>query len=180
MKKKNTMKYINPRTRLNRKKSFLKRHLPYWKLYLSIAIISGIVGYIILLGTIQFAKQLFSLRVYAPTHEVFAQEKITPTPTPTEREQIDAYIAEVFGNDADKFNSVLDCENHARNPLAKNYNDDKYNSIDWGIAQINDHWQGVTNPAFLTDWKINILMAHNIYTRDGSFKLWTCGRKLGI
>jgi len=100
----------------------------------------------------------------------------------TEHDQIIAYIKEVFGQDADKAFELLNCENHALNPFALNDNE-AWGGVgkDYGIFQINNKWQGVTNEAFLYDWKINILIAHNIYTRDGNtFKLWTCGRKLGI
>lgn len=119
-------------------------------------------------------------KAYAQT----VKPTITPTPTiivTPERQLIDEYIKQVFGSHAKDFNALLDCENHARNPLAINTNPDQWNSQDVGIAQINDHWQGVSNHAFLTDWRINIDIAHNIYVRDGySFKLWTCGRKLGL
>jgi hypothetical protein len=100
----------------------------------------------------------------------------------SEHSQIVNYITEVFGADAPKAFQLLNCENHALNPLAVNDNT-TWGGIgqDIGIFQINTVWQGVTNRAFLYDWRTNIDMAHNIYTRDGStFKLWTCGRELEI
>ena len=95
---------LHTRSRL-KKKSFIKRHLPYWKLYLSLMIIGFILGYIMLLGTIEFGKKLFSLRVYAPTTKVMAQEFV-PTPTPEiegvqpTQEEIEKYIKTIFGKEA--------------------------------------------------------------------------------
>lgn len=117
---------------------------------------------------------------------------VTPTPTPVstaseinyppEREEIASYIKEVFGVHADKAFQVLSCENASLNPeavnTAGNYPE---GSRDIGVFQINEYWQGVSNSHFLFDWKINVLMAYNIFSRDGySFKLWSCGKKLGI
>ena len=109
---------------------------------------------------------------------------VTPTPTPeiTEQDKIRAYIIEVFGTHSAKAFRLLSCENSTLDPRKTNtYGNTPSTSTDWGVFMINDHWQGVTNKAFLTDYKINIQMAWNIYSRDGyTFKLWTCGRKLGI
>lgn len=105
----------------------------------------------------------------------------TPTPT-TQYQDIKKDIFQVFGKDADKAMLLLSCENKGLNPTAINDNT-KWGGVgqDIGIFQINNHWQGVSNKAFLEDPAINIRMAYNIYSRDGhSFKLWTCGRKFGI
>lgn len=173
------------RTRLNRR-SRIKRHLRIWKVYISIAIIAGVVGYIILLGTMQFAKQLFNITAHAPTHKVYAQEKIATEstkvkPTPTEHDEIVAYIKEVFGEDSDKAFKVLSCENHALNPNAVNTAGNvPAGSRDLGIFQINEYWQR-TQGKFLLNWKINVLVAHQIFTDNGNtFERWTCGRKLGV
>lgn len=114
----------------------------------------------------------------------------TPTPTPLpspkidtpEKEDIVKYIRQVFGKHSDKALLLLTCENSDIDPNAKNTaGNSPAGSTDWGVFQINDYWQEIYNPAFLTDYKINTLVAHNIFTRDGeSFKLWTCGRKFGI
>lgn len=117
---------------------------------------------------------------------------VTPTPTsipeensvsyPPDREEIAAYIKEVFGVHADKAFQVLSCENASLNPEAVNTaGNSPEGARDIGVFQINEYWQGVSNSAFLFDYKINVLMAYNIFSRDGySFKLWTCGRKYGI
>lgn len=111
---------------------------------------------------------------------------VTPTPEPTEvdpnKEIIEEEVKRVFGKDYPNAKRVLDCENFARNPKALNDNT-KWGGRgkDWGVFQINDSWQGVTNISFLTDYKINIQMAHNIFKSWGNnFQAWTCGKKMGI
>lgn len=154
------------------------------KLYVAIAVILSISLYIIIRGTMDFSREIFNMAAEAPTHAVaVAKEKSsTSVHVPTEHEQIVAYIKEVFGSDSDKAFKLLSCENHALNPKALNDNT-SWGGIgqDLGIFQINTVWQGVSNKAFLYNWRINIDIAHDIYVRDGKqFKLWTCGRKLGI
>lgn len=103
------------------------------------------------------------------------------TPILTQQDLIRQEIQQVFGQYADKAFKVLSCENGSLNPNAFNVNNDPEHSRDFGIFQINNHWQGVTNEAFLKDYHINIRMAWSIFSRDHySFKLWTCGRKLGL
>lgn len=155
------------------------------KSYLTILFLLALIILIALIGH-AFRKQEKITVKFLNQSTAYAQtiKELSVKPEElSEHDQIAYYIKQVFGKDSSKaFELLQDCgENHALNPLAKNYNNDIYNSIDWGVFQINDHWQGVTNPAFLTDWKINVQMADNIYTRDHhSFKLWTGGRKCGI
>ncbi len=128
----------------------------------------------------------FITKSYPRPQKVQAQIRAVPTATPTptlspEQAGIEDYIKQVFGKYYGKAKAVLDCENHARNPLAVNDNT-KWGGVgrDWGIFQINDTWQGVSNKAFLTDPYINVRMAYNIFVRSGySFKMWTCGRQNG-
>lgn len=129
--------------------------------------------------------------------EASASATIAPTATPTpepvsvQYKKIDAEIREVFGEHYDKAMILLKgkgpktChENGGLNPDAVNTNYDKAgtpSSRDYGVFQINDKWQGVSNVAFLKDPAINIRMAWNIYKRNGySFKMWTCGKAYGI
>jgi len=112
----------------------------------------------------------------------------TPTPT-TQQEEIEKEIREVFGEHSEKAFLLLKgkehgtCrENYGLNPKAINRNWVKgkpgvYSSSDYGIFQINDKWQGVTNTKFLFDYKINIRMAWRIYEDSNySFNLWSCGK----
>ena len=99
----------------------------------------------------------------------------------SEQEQIRGYIKEVFGKDADKAFKVLSCENAKLNPKAVNTAGNvPAGSRDIGVFQINEYWQGV-NAKFLFEPKINVMIAHKIFTDNGhSFERWTCGRKLGV
>lgn len=112
---------------------------------------------------------------------------VTPSPAPTvvstndnpSYTRIAAEIKRVFGPDTPKAMKLLSCENSSLNPSITNTN--AGGSIDYGVFQINNYWQKINNEAFLKDYTINIRIAYNIYTRDGdTFKLWTCGKKLGI
>lgn len=99
-----------------------------------------------------------------------------------EYQQIHQEIQDVFGQYAPKAFALLDCENHSLNPNAMNDNT-KWGGVgrDWGVFQINDVWQNIGNPAFLTDYKINIRVAWRIYANAGyNFHLWSCGQRMGI
>ena len=132
-------------------------------------------------SSVEYAAEHFSVRAMEATPSAqlaTPSAKVEKTSTYTE---IEADIRAVFGEHAEKALKVLSCENASLNPKAVNHNKDAAHSTDYGVFQINDHWQGVSNTHFLTDPSINVRMAWNIYKRDGySFKLWTCGRKLGL
>lgn len=100
----------------------------------------------------------------------------------TEREQIINYIHEVFGSESSRAFQLLECENKSLNPVAVHDNEKwgQGKGKDYGIFQINNYWQGVSNQTFLLDYKININIAYNIYHRTNDFRMWTCGKKLGI
>jgi len=101
----------------------------------------------------------------------------------TEKEEIAAYIQEVFGKEAPKaFRLLIECgKNASLNPDAVNTAGNfPVGSRDIGVFQINEHWQKVQGK-FLFNWKINVEIAHQLYVENGnSFKLWTGGRKCGI
>lgn len=133
---------------------------------------------------------LLSAFVYAETLEPIEHNLEHYKP---EQRLVVKEIYEVFGQHADKAMLLLlgrgsnTCrENPRLDPAAVNRNwvegkPGVYSSSDWGIFQINDHWQGVTNTKFLTDYKINIRMAWRIFENNGySFGVWTCGKYWGI
>ena len=121
----------------------------------------------------------------------------TETPKPTEaprpktqKEEIEDYIREVFGEHANKAFLLLKgkgegtcAENRNLDPNAKHENIKngiKW-STDWGIFQINDHFHPVYKLNLHKDWKANVNYAYKMFRNDGySFKRWTCGRYYGI
>lgn len=122
-------------------------------------------------------------RAYAPK-PVYAINGFAPITKPvTERDEIINYIHEVFGKDAERAFKLLTnpaChENGALNPTATNTNSD--GSTDYGLFQINSYWNGfnkpVNNERFLFDWKLNTLIAYDIFkSNHNTFDRWTCGK----
>lgn len=108
-----------------------------------------------------------------------AHTKVTIT-TPEQKDIAD-FVKQTFGDDAPKAFELLSCENSSLNPNAVNTAGNfPPGSRDLGTFQINEYWQGV-NAKFLTDYKINTMIAKKIYDDSGhSFKMWSCGRRLGI
>jgi len=103
----------------------------------------------------------------------------------TQKEEIEAYIREVFGRDADK--ALLLLEGKGEGTCAENRNLDP-NAVndntwwggkgkDWGIFQINDKYHPVFKLNLHKDWKANVRYAYRMFVKDGySFRRWTCGR----
>lgn len=105
-------------------------------------------------------------------------DRSKPTTAPlelTEKEQIIAYIVEVFGEHAPEAFNVLFCENRNLDPKAVNYN--RNGTVDRGIFQLNSaYWGGEEN----FDWKTNIDKAYMIFERAGKkFTPWTCSHRVG-
>ena len=153
----------------------------------------------LLITSVFFAGCIWSGLPEPETITLQAKQIITPTPTPqvlgqaVEAGGLEDEIKEVFGEHADKAFLILKgrgegtcAENIDLDPKAKNRNwikgqPGKYSSTDWGVFQINDHWQGVTNTKFLLDPSINIRMAWRIFEDNGyTFKMWTCGKAWGV
>ena len=106
----------------------------------------------------------------------------TATPTPvikTEgKEDIIAYIKQVFGNEADNAFKILSCENKGLNPKAINHNRDL--STDHGIFQINSiHLKGKAKGKDLNNYKDNIDVAKKIYD-DRGWSAWACSHMMGV
>jgi hypothetical protein len=137
-----------------------------------------------LVGTEATANEPVELMTPLATR-AFAMELTRPQlPVETktdEQQEIANYICEVFGKDCDKAFAVLSCENPSLNPKAVNTaGNEPAGSRDIGVFQINEYWQR-TQGKFLFNWKINVEIAHQLFEENGkSFKLWTCGRKLGV
>ncbi len=110
----------------------------------------------------------------------YAEEPILKVET-SEQQQIVDYINEVFGSHADTAFKLLKCENGRLNSSAVNTAGNfPVGSRDIGVFQINEYWQK-TQGKFLFNWKVNVEIAHQLYAENGnSFKLWSCGKALGI
>lgn len=102
----------------------------------------------------------------------------TQTPVKTERGEIEAYIREVFGDEAENAFKVLSCENKGLNPKAINHN--RNGSVDQGIFQINNiHRNGKAKGKDMFDYRQNIDVAHAIFSEQG-WRPWTCSTKVGV
>jgi len=114
--------------------------------------------------------------------------EIKETPK-TQKEEIEAYIREVFGKDADK--ALLLLKGKGEGTCAENRNLDP-NAVndntwwggkgkDWGIFQINDKYHPVYKLNLHKDWRANVRYAYRMFVNDGySFRRWTCGRYWGL
>ncbi len=166
--------------RLN-KKQFEPRYFGIrQKTYLNVLLALLFILIVIYVGS-HLKNQQNLTRHFMDKSQAYAKEVKELSVTPallSEHDQIEFYIKQVFGKDSPKAFKVLSCENFHLIPDAVNVNTD--GSRDYGIFQINNHWQGVSNVAFLTDWKINVQMAYNIFRRNGDFHLWSCGKRFGI
>lgn len=89
----------------------------------------------------------------------------------SEKQQILAYIVEVFGDDApDAIVVIRKCENGNFDPKATNYN--RNGSVDRGIFQLNSQYWGGEE---LYDWKLNVDKAYEVFNRAGKkWTPWTC------
>lgn len=100
-----------------------------------------------------------------------------------EPDDIEAYISYIFGSDAPKAMLLLKgrdgkcAENRTLKWDAQNYNVD--GSMDVGVFQINSKWQK-TQVKFLYNWRVNILIAKQLFDESDSFKLWSCGKFYNI
>lgn len=93
-----------------------------------------------------------------------------------EPEGVEEYVRYVFGDEADNALAVFRCESGLR-PDA--YNPSNSNgSTDTGIAQINSI-HGIREK-WLKNYKINILVAKQLFDEHGHWGPWVCARKLGI
>lgn len=115
----------------------------------------------------------------AEPRQTFVKEvQVTPTPFiehPTsQQEAIQQEIIKVFGKDADDAFKILSCENKGLVPDAVNENTN--GSIDVGIFQVNSI-HGV-RAKWLENWKVNIQVAHQIFTEQGNWSAWSCAKKV--
>lgn len=195
-----TVRRINKQTkpqtkkRTNRRGSnqYQTRHRSNW-LLLTIMFLLGILLYLMLAGIFtpkddkSLARQAEAMTIISPLPSTASPSAVTATPTPSVAQaeptggEAAEIVREIFGEHADKAFAVLKCENSSLNPKAVNTaGNTPAGSRDIGVFQINEYWQGV-HSKFLFDARTNITMAWQIYRDSGySFKMWTCGRNLGL
>lgn len=111
----------------------------------------------------------FSARAYE-SHEIVKEVIETPK---TQKEQIIAYITEVFGEEAPNAFNILYCENRGLRPDAINHN--RNGSIDEGIFQINS----IHGQSDMLNWKKNIDFAYKLFKRGG-WSQWSCSHRVDI
>lgn len=102
----------------------------------------------------------------------------TPTPSVSNKEEVMAYIVEVFGDDADRAIWMAKCESGLRKDA---YNGSNRNgTADYGVFQINSVHIKTYGDEFTTDWKTNVEVAHKIFKAHGnSFRPWVCAKSIG-
>ncbi len=152
-----------------------KTHAWIWIIILAIAI-----------PEVAFFTQARLEKIYQKTNQYFAvtayaSEK-TVEPLTSEQEKIVNYIHEIFGRYAPEAIKIAKCES-GLNPKAIGTNVDF--SQDFGLFQLNSHYhgfnKGVNNSRHLLDYKINTLMAWNIFKgSDYQWNLWMCADKVGL
>lgn len=177
--------YMNPSKRgTNQHGKYVKRYFGLKKTtWVTILLILGILALaamVILPHKIkddQISMLQRGYKVYAAVPE----PTVAVVQETDQQKEIADYIRQVFGKDADLAFRVLSCENSALRPDAVNTaGNSPEGSRDIGVFQINEYWQR-TQGKFLFNWRINVEIAHQLFEENGkSFKLWTCGRKLGI
>ena len=142
-----------------------------WKSIFTILLFMLTVAYMGINARLNEMQKIISPLAMGPQVQI----KEIPVPVDTsEKEAIVDYIKQVFGDDADKALLLLSCENRQLNPTITSATNDH------GIFQINAYWQKI-QPKFLKNPKINIEVAKQLYDENGgSFRLWSCGKRLGI
>lgn len=175
------MRYMQKRTSWNKGTSRIKTVRGKYDFYKGSrwSPVAGLLGSMVLCLWLQFFGQSYNLSKM----EVEAQEYKTPVVVVEERDknysekqQILAYIVEVFGDDsADAITIINKCENHEFNPKATNWN--RNGTWDTGIFQINQV-HGYTMEE-MQDWKQNIIAAKKIFDASG-WSAWSCSHVINV
>lgn len=178
----------------------LKQELYYFFLFVMFIALLGAIatGYVgeIDVGDIGASEKVIELKALPVTPTILPTASPVPETTESRAEELNdgqdevvGLIEEVFGEHTDKAMLLLKgrgpgtcAENPKLDPKAVNYN---RGSTDFGVFQINDHWNGFKQPSrnddFLFDPEINVRIAWRLYEdNDYTFRLWTCGRYYGI
>lgn len=164
-------------SRLTGKRMYIARPWDNVKGFLSISLVSALAYGYSMIPSPELINPLVQIH---PVETVEAAKivPITPPPTLTPKNEIEAYIVQVFGDEAENAFKVLSCENKGLNPKAVNHN--RNGSIDQGIFQINNiHRNGKAKGKDMFDYRQNIEVAHQIFLEQG-WSPWTCSHKVGV
>jgi hypothetical protein len=129
----------------------------------------------LLFGLIKHQMQV-QAEFVSPAADAIVLEKEVPVEIPVPRlpENVEEYVRAVFGKEANNALKVFRCESGLK-ASAKGTN--KNGSTDVGIAQINSV-HGIREK-WLKNYKINILVAHQLWEEQG-WGPWVCSRKMGV
>jgi hypothetical protein len=131
-------------------------------------------------------QEIIDVEAVEPPKIVLLEQQAILEPK-TEQKLLKEEIKEVFGKHYEDAMTLLthkDChENLSLDPKVIHTNED--GSLDLGLFQINEHWQGFNHidkaKQFLLDPHINIRIAWRLYEDAGySFNAWTCGKVLSL
>ena len=152
----------------------------------------GIICLLLLLCGVVMGKAKRPSTLIGPEYTVKAQEAPTPTPTLTQKEQIESYIQEKFGEHSGKAFILLKgkgpgtcAENRHLDPEAVNYNwiegkPGEWSSRDCGVFQVNDYYHPFTCEE-MKNWKANIDYSWRMFENDNyHFNRWVCGDHYGL
>lgn len=148
-----------------------KNVLWYIPAYIGVIAIFAIVSLLIKKDVTEkvWAEQTIVSAYVEPT------QPVSPTPTPTELEEIVAYIARKFEPEGkDVVVRAINCfySESGLRTSAVGQNTDSHKSKDWGIAQLNDYYHNLSEKE-KTDIRANIDRAYRIYKgRGNSFSAW--------
>jgi len=92
------------------------------------------------------------------------------------KSEVEAFITEVFGKDAEKAIEVARCESGLRKEVVSKPN--RNGTRDYHTFQINDVHTKRFGDGFKNDWKENVRVAKKIFDEQG-FRPWVCAKAIG-
>jgi hypothetical protein len=101
---------------------------------------------------------------------------ITPEPTIKPANEVEAYIVEVFGEDAPAAIAVAKCESKLNKAALNDKNSN--GTTDHSVFQINSIHTKRYGSGFKTDWRENVRVAKKIYDAQG-WSPWVCAKAIG-
>lgn len=104
------------------------------------------------------------------------QHGLDRTSVASSSSEVETYIREVFGADADRAIGVAKCESGLRKNALNDKN--RNGTVDHGLFQINSVHTKKRGSAFKTDWQANVRVAKQIFDEQG-FRPWVCSKAIG-